>query len=98
LETVRCVYAKWGRHPRQYATQDWLTFLGKHNALRRRAARATGAGPGARVLEVACGTGLNFNYDRDIPGGMRRTFGNVNVEAFNLGTFSVATSTREPAR
>lgn len=213
LETVRRVYATWGRHPRLYAAQDWLTFLGRHQAIRRRAVEATGVGRGARVLEVACGTGRNFRYienrirhrgrlvgfdysremlaaareicrrrgwsnvdlvqgdaavldvgeepfdavlsvlglsavpdyvaalercravlrpggtlsvcdaqlfpgrlrmlnplvraaytrgaawnpDRDIPGQMRRIFGNVLVETFNLGTFFVATSTRAPS-
>jgi demethylmenaquinone methyltransferase/2-methoxy-6-polyprenyl-1,4-benzoquinol methylase len=212
LGTVRRVYAVWGRHPRLYAAQDWITFLGRHHAIRRRAVEATGMGPGARVLEVACGTGRNFRYiedriglggrlvgfdysdemlsaagdlsrrhgwsnvelvqgdaavldigdepfdavvsvlgisavpdytaalercravlrpggvlsvcdaqlfsgamrvlnpivraaytrgaawnpDRDIPEDMQRIFGNVSVETFNLGTFFVATSTREP--
>ena len=40
LETVRRVYATWGRHPRLYAAQDWLTFLGRHQAIRRRAVEA----------------------------------------------------------
>lgn len=62
LDEIRRVYSVWGRHPRLYAAQDWLTFLGRPHAIRRRAVAATRAVPGARVLEVACGTGRNFQY------------------------------------
>jgi ubiquinone/menaquinone biosynthesis C-methylase UbiE len=62
LGAVRRVYAIWGRHPHLYAAQDWLTFLGRHRRIRRRAVEASSAGPGARVLELACGTGRNFAY------------------------------------
>lgn len=55
----------WGRHPRLYAAQDWVTFLGRHRAIRRRAAAATRAGLGERVLEVACGTGRDLGYLED---------------------------------
>ncbi len=65
LGTVKRIYAHWGRHPRVYAAQDWFTFLGRPHVIRRRAVGATGMGPGARVLEVACGTGRNFRYIED---------------------------------
>lgn len=62
LEAVRDVYAVWGRHPLLYAAQDWITFVGRPRAIRRRAVEALALRPGARVLEVACGTGRNFDY------------------------------------
>ena len=68
LSAVSHVYSVWGRHPRLYAAQDWITFLGKHRTIRRRAVEATGVGPGARVLEVACGTGRNFRTIEDLIG------------------------------
>lgn len=62
LQAVRAVYSRWGRHPRLYAVQDWITFVGRPRAIRRRAVEALALAPGARVLEVACGTGRNFEY------------------------------------
>jgi len=62
LLTVKRVYSFWGRHPWLYAAQDWITFMGRHDAIRRRAVDQSGSGPGDRVLEVACGTGRNFRY------------------------------------
>ncbi len=61
LATVRDVYSTWGRHPLLYAAQDWITFAGRPRAIRRRAVSALGLRTGARVLEVACGTGRNFD-------------------------------------
>ena len=68
LAAVRRVYSLWGRHPRLYALQDLVTFLGRHRAVRRRAVESTGVGPGARVLEVACGTGRNLPFIEDLVG------------------------------
>ena len=71
LEEVRRVYSLWGRHPRLYAAQDWITFMGRHRRIREGAVEAAAIQPNARVLEVACGTGRNFPYieDRIGPGG-----------------------------
>lgn len=68
LDSVQRVYARWGRHPALYAAQDWVTFLGSHRTLRRKAAEALQVGPGARVLEVACGSGRNFPYVQEVIG------------------------------
>lgn len=62
LGTVERIYRAWGRHPRLYAAQDLLTFLGRHRTIRRHAVRALAVGRGARVLEVACGSGRDFPY------------------------------------
>lgn len=75
LSMVERVYAMWGRHPRLYAAQDWITFLGRHRKIRARAVAATGAGPGARVLEVCCGTGRNFEPVEDRIGPSGRLVG-----------------------
>lgn len=62
LKKIARIYSVWGRHPVLYAAQDWITFLGRHHLIRREAVAAMGLGKGARVLEVACGTGRNFPY------------------------------------
>lgn len=68
LGAVERIYRSWGHHPRLYAAQDLVTFLGRHRTIRRRAVEAMGVGRGARVLEVACGTGRNFSYVEDAIG------------------------------
>lgn len=68
LGDIERIYRSWGRHPRLYAAQDLLTFLGRHRIIRRRAVAALQVGRGARVLEVACGTGRNFSYIEDVIG------------------------------
>jgi ubiquinone/menaquinone biosynthesis C-methylase UbiE len=68
LGDIARIYRTWGRHPRLYAAQDLLTFLGRHRTIRRRAVAALQVGRGARVLEVAAGTGRNFSYIEDVIG------------------------------
>jgi len=75
LDAVRQIYRFWGRHARLYAAQDWVTFLGRHRGIRRRAAQATCARRGARVLEVACGSGRNFEHLEAMIGAEGRLVG-----------------------
>jgi len=56
------VYSWWGRHPRIYDAQDWVTFLGRHRAIREHATKSLQLRPGDRALEIACGTGRNFSH------------------------------------
>lgn len=62
LSQVESTYSFWGRHPSLYAAQDLVTFLGRHRYIRGEAAAAMNVGPGANVLEIACGSGRNFPY------------------------------------
>ncbi|MCA9688546.1 MAG: hypothetical protein R3A51_00685 [Nannocystaceae bacterium] len=41
---VQRIDARWGRHPRLYAAQDAITFLGRAHAIPRRAVGAAGVG------------------------------------------------------
>src|SRR3990172_9169667 len=67
LEVVRKTFTDWA--PFYDATHGW-TLPG------RRAARlALGVRPGDRVLEVACGTGLNFTHLRELVGNEGRVVG-----------------------
>lgn len=61
LARAERIYGWWGRHPRLYRALAWLVFLGRERRLRQRAAALTGAGPGATVLDLGCGTGANFD-------------------------------------
>jgi ubiquinone/menaquinone biosynthesis C-methylase UbiE len=52
---------------------DWLFFLPPH--LRARAATRLNVAPGSRVLEIGCGTGLNFPHLRAAVGPTGKVYG-----------------------
>ncbi len=56
----RKIYNWWGSHPSLYALGSQLVFLGRETAIRRRAIEAVGLDRGHRVMDLACGNGVNF--------------------------------------
>lgn len=62
LEQVKATYQSWGEHPWSYRLGCALTFLGKEKQLRKRAVEQLQLQPDNIVLDLACGTGLNFRY------------------------------------
>lgn len=62
LEKIQRTYKQWGKHPWAYRFACILTFLGREQKLRRRAAELLGLDFGDMALDLACGTGLNFGH------------------------------------
>ena len=62
LDKVKKAYSFWGNFPLLYAAQDYFTFMGRPQFIRKRAAEKLHAKKGGRVLEVACGNGRNFPH------------------------------------
>lgn len=62
LNKVKSVYSFWGNFPVLYDAQDFITFMGRADFIRKRAVEKLCLQKGDRVLEVACGTGRNFPY------------------------------------
>lgn len=56
------IYHFWGNLPKLYELSCLATFMGKEEKLRRRAVHKLELRPGEAVLDLACGTGLNFKY------------------------------------
>lgn len=75
LRDVNRIYSFWGRHPRLYAAQDFLTFLGRPRLIRKSAVSTLALQPGGRVLEVACGSGRNLGYLREAVGTTGKVVG-----------------------
>jgi len=67
LETVRQTYAAWARH--YDATHAWTL------PYRRKARLVLGVHSGDRVLDLACGTGLNLRHLHDLVGEEGRVTG-----------------------
>lgn len=62
LEKIKKVYSFWGRFPYFYDAQDVVTFLGRAAIIRKKAVENIGLKKGDKVLEMACGSGRNFQY------------------------------------
>ncbi len=56
------VYSFWGKRPSLYKLTGVVTFLGREEELRRRAVAELELKEGNTILDLACGTGLNFPY------------------------------------
>lgn len=62
LKHVKATYGLWGKHPFFYKLACIITFLGQENKLRKIAVEKLHLKKGDTVLDLACGTGLNFQY------------------------------------
>ena len=59
---MKNIYALWGRNPAFYSAATFITFMGKEHELRSAAVQRLELKKGDTVLDIACGTGLNFSY------------------------------------
>lgn len=69
------IYPFWGKLPKLYELSCLVTFMGKEEKLRRRAVHKLELRPGETVLDLACGTGLNFPYLEDVVGAEGKIIG-----------------------
>lgn len=83
VEQVRETFTDWA--PRYNATHAW-------RILKRREARlALRAQPGDRVLEIACGTGLNFPHLRQLIGDQGSLMGvDITTAMLNIARQEIA--------
>lgn len=65
LKHVKNTYRIWGQHPFLYKFACIITFLGQENKLRKLAVGELKLKQGDSVLDLACGTGLNFQFLED---------------------------------
>lgn len=68
LFRVKKVYAFWGKFFKLYEAQDAITFLGRASFIRKRAIEKLCIKKGNTILEVACGSGRNFQYIQKMTG------------------------------
>ncbi len=68
LENAQGVYSFWGKRPSWYQLACLVTFLGREEELRKKAVEKLKLKPGNTVLDLACGTGLNFSYLQEAVG------------------------------
>lgn len=59
---MKNIYSFWGRNPGFYKTASFVTFLGRERKLRKKVIDKLDLKPGDKVLDLCCGTGLNFPY------------------------------------
>lgn len=62
LDAVKKVYSYWGKKRILYNISSKISFFGYENFLRNRVIGLMNLKEGSRVLDVACGTGLNFKF------------------------------------
>ncbi|MBI4235602.1 methyltransferase domain-containing protein [Candidatus Peregrinibacteria bacterium] len=62
LEHAKKTYHLWGRHPLWYKIACTVTFLGQESKLRKLMVEKLELKQGDTVLDLACGTGLNFQF------------------------------------
>ncbi len=71
----KTIYSFWGKRPFFYKLACVITFLGREKLLRKKAAGNLQLKEGDKVLDLACGTGLNFEYLQEYVGPKGRIIG-----------------------
>lgn len=66
--SVAGLYDRWASHQWVYEAMTRVAFFGRRERLRRRAVASLGLSPGARVLDLACGNGVDFEPLADAVG------------------------------
>lgn len=64
----KSIYSFWGKKPIFYKIACVITFLGRERYLRKKAAENLNLKNGDVVLDLACGTGLNFEFLQEFIG------------------------------